>query len=100
MFLQELIMYPTYSDNMTMRMFGTIEPTSRKTAIFSRFSRPLHELDDMCRNGLDRFHALYFALDARSAEPLDHISDHENWILMHATFLEVLFVGCSSRKLN
>lgn len=71
----ELIMYPTYSDNMTMRMFGTIEPTSRKTAIFSGFSRPLHELDDMCRNELDRFHALYFALDARSAEPLDRISE-------------------------
>lgn len=71
----ELILYPTYSDNMTTRMFGTIEPTSRRTAIFSGFSRPLHELDDMCREELDRFHALYFALDSRSAEPLDRIPE-------------------------
>lgn len=71
----ELILYPTYSDNMTTRTFGTINPTPRGTAIFSGFARSLHELDDMCRDELHRFHALYFALDARSAEPLDRISE-------------------------
>ncbi|KAH0366091.1 hypothetical protein KCU65_g5566, partial [Aureobasidium melanogenum] len=81
----ELILYPTYSDNMATRMFGTIKPTPRGTATFSGFARPLYELDDMCRGELARFHALYFALDARSAEPLNQIveprkldSDHRH----------------------
>ncbi|KAG9591604.1 hypothetical protein KCU77_g6620, partial [Aureobasidium melanogenum] len=71
----ELILYPTYSDNMSTRMFGTISPTPRGTSIFSGFARSLHELDDMCCNELDRFHALYFALDATTTEPSDVVPE-------------------------
>ncbi|CAD0113976.1 unnamed protein product [Aureobasidium uvarum] len=71
----ELILYPTYSDNMITRMFGTIEPTPRRTATFSGFARPLYQLDDMCRKELKRFRALYFALDAWSTRPLETIQE-------------------------
>lgn len=69
----ELILYPSYSDNMMLRVFGTITPTATRTAIFSGFARPLSELDAMCRNELDRFHALYFALDIVSPGAADTV---------------------------
>ena len=71
----ELMLYPSYSDNMGLRTYGTISPTSGRTAVFSGFSRPLRELDDMCRHELNRFHALYFALDSGSETPLDSIPE-------------------------
>lgn len=71
----ELLLYPSYSDSMMLRMFGTIQPTPNRTAIFSGFARPLWQLDDMCHHELDRFHALYFALDAWSATPLESIPE-------------------------
>ena len=69
----ELILYPSYSDNMMLRVFGTITPTATRTAIFSGFARPLSELDAMCRDELDRFHALYFALDIVSPGASDTV---------------------------
>jgi hypothetical protein len=69
----ELVLYPSYSDNMILRILATIEPTSNKTAVFSGFARPLRQLDNMYRHELDRFLALYFALDSGSTEPVASI---------------------------
>lgn len=91
----ELMLYPSYSDNMMLRTFGTIQPTSDGTAVFSGFARPLWELDDMCHYELDRFHALYFALDAWSATPIDSISeprklDSSNRHIPQGSFRDIL----------
>jgi hypothetical protein len=71
----KLMLYPCYSDNMALRTFGTIRPTTSRTAIFSGFARALWDLDGRCHHELDRFHSLYFALDACSVTPLDSIPE-------------------------